>query len=101
MGITCTVSPDEKQVTIHIAGRFDFSTHQDFSKAYKQYPAGEKSYIVDLQAADYMDSSAMGMLLQLREYSNKSIGGVTLANGNDGVKEILRIANFDKLFKLV
>ncbi len=98
MGITSTESSDGKQVIISISGRFDFAAHQEFARAYKQYPKGEKTYRVDLTNADYMDSSAMGMLLQLREYSDRNMGGVTLANGNEGVKEILRIANFDKLF---
>ncbi len=101
MAITSTASADGTTVTIEVTGRFDFAAHQDFAKAYKQYPKGEKTYQVDLTHAEYMDSSAMGMLLQLREYSNKDGGGVTLANGNQGVKEILRIANFDKLFNVV
>jgi anti-anti-sigma factor len=101
MGIDSQESADGKQVTIRVYGRFDFSTHQDFARAYKQFPRGQKRFVVDLSDADYMDSSAMGMLLQLREYSDKNTGGVTLANGNDGVREILRIANFDKLFNVV
>jgi len=100
MTITSKVSADGNSVTISVSGRFDFAAHQDFAKAYKAYPKGAKTYLVDLSGAEYMDSSAMGMLLQLREYSNKNEGGVTLANGNEGVKEILRIANFDKLFKV-
>ena len=100
MAITTTESADGTQVTIKINGRFDFEMHQDFSKSYKQYPKGEKAYRVDLEQAEYMDSSAMGMLLQLREYSDKEAGGVTLVNGNGGVKEILRIANFDRLFSM-
>jgi len=47
-----------------------------------------------------MDSSAMGMLLQLREHSDKQLGGVVLANGNESIQQILRIANFSKLFKI-
>lgn len=86
-------------VTIHISGRFDFSIHQDFLSAYKDYPKGEKSYVVDLENADYMDSSAMGMLLQLRDYACKS-GHVELRNGNEGIMAILKIANFDKLFAI-
>jgi len=101
MGITSTESSEGRQVNITVSGRFDFATHQEFAKAYKHYPKGEKSYVVDLAGAEYMDSSAMGMLLQLREYSDKNAGGVTLANGNEGVREILRIANFDRLFNLV
>jgi HptB-dependent secretion and biofilm anti anti-sigma factor len=99
MAITTQESADGKSVIIQISGRFDFATHQEFARAYKQFPKGERSFVVDLGRADYMDSSAMGMLLQLREYSSRD-GDVTLSNGNQGVKEILRIANFDKLFKL-
>ena len=99
MSVTTTVSPDKNEVTIHVTGRFDFSTHRDFVNAYKGHPKGEKVFVVDLKGADYMDSSAMGMLLQLREYG-RSEKGVRLINGNDGIREILRIANFDKLFTI-
>jgi len=99
MSVTTTVSSDQSEVTIHVAGRFDFSTHRDFVNAYKEHPKGEVAFVVDLKGADYMDSSAMGMLLQLREYG-KSDKSVRLINGNDGVREILRIANFDKLFTI-
>jgi anti-anti-sigma factor len=67
--------------------------------AYGVFPKGEKQFVVDLRDTEYMDSSAMGMLLQLRDHS-KSGNGVSLANPNEGVSEILRIANFDKLFKI-
>lgn len=99
MGIQSKESANGKVVTIQINGRFDFAMHQDFLQAYKAYPRGEKQFVVDLKGADYMDSSAMGMLLQLRDYGNKD-AGVELLNGNDAVLEILRIANFDKLFKV-
>jgi HptB-dependent secretion and biofilm anti anti-sigma factor len=86
-------------VTIQVIGRFDFTIHQDFMRIYKAYPKGEKKFVVDLSGAEYMDSSAMGMLLQLREHA---VRGETIAliNGSDGIKEILSIANFDKLFKV-
>jgi len=99
MSVTTSVSDDGKRVTIQVSGRFDFSTHQEFLRAYKEHPRGEKAFVVDLKNADYMDSSAMGMLLQLRDYGNKD-RAVELVNGNDDVREILRIANFDKLFKV-
>ena len=98
MPISNTLSENGQQVTINISGRFDFTTHEDFVTAYKAYPKGEKDYVVDLSGAEYMDSSAMGMLLQLREHSSKQPQSVILANGNDAIREILRIANFGKLF---
>ncbi|MEN8167042.1 MAG: STAS domain-containing protein [Pseudomonadota bacterium] len=100
MPITSIVDTSGDQVTIKVSGRFDFSSHQDFIQAYKQHPKGEKRFIVDLSGAEYMDSSAMGMLLQLREYSSKRPDSVILSNGNEAVQEILRIANFGKLFNI-
>ncbi|MES9941930.1 MAG: STAS domain-containing protein [Candidatus Thiodiazotropha sp. 6PLUC2] len=100
MSIISELSDDEKTVTLKIAGRFDFSTHQDFMQAYKSYPKREKLFIVDLAQTDYLDSSAMGMLLQLREHSAAEENNVVLINGNEAVREILQIANFGKLFTI-
>ena len=99
MSIISAESDDGRVVTIKVSGRFDFSTHQAFARAYKDYPRGEKHFVVDLQNAEYLDSSAMGMLLQLRDHGVEG-ANVELVNGNDAVCEILRIANFDKLFEL-
>ncbi len=98
MPVTTSLSADQKEKIISINGRFDFTAHQDFIKAYKSDEKGEKAYVVDLRNADYMDSSAMGMLLQLREYAAQH--RVALKNANDTVMEVLRIANFGKLFQV-
>ena len=99
MPISTTESGDGRKVTIHVSGRFDFAAHQEFMRAYKQHPRGEKVFVVDLRDTEYMDSSAMGMLLKLRDYAAKG-QPMELVNSNDGVREILRIANFDKIFKV-
>ena len=97
--MSVTTSEQGNTITIKVNGRFDFSAHQDFINSYRDTPKGEKSFIVDLSATDYMDSSAMGMLLQLREHANKA-APIQLVNANANIQEILKIANFDKLFKL-
>ena len=99
MTVSVTESANSKEVIISIDGRFDFSCHQEFVTSFKAFPQGEKRYAVDLSRTEYMDSSAMGMLLQLREYADK-VAGVSLINGNERVRGILRIANFDKLFNI-
>lgn len=88
-------------VVLLVKGRFDFTQYKDFSDAYLAFPKGSKRFEVDLTEVQYMDSSAMGMLLQLREHTNKADkDAVTLSNATPGVADILRIANFDKLFKV-
>jgi anti-anti-sigma factor len=99
MSITSMLSEDEMTVTIKVAGRFDFSTHQDFVQSYKGFEKGEKTFVVDLAGTEYLDSSAMGMLLQLREY-NRQGEKVVLINGNQAVNDVLEIANFSKLFSI-
>jgi len=98
MSVKVTESDDNSEVTIQVSGRFDFSCHQPFVEGYKDFPKGEKKFVVDLSETEYMDSSAMGMLLQLRDHSAKDRGDVSLVNANESVREILKIANFDKLF---
>lgn len=97
--MSVTMSEQGNTITIKVDGRFDFSAHQDFLNTYSNVPKGEKAFIVDLSSAEYMDSSAMGMLLQLREHADKT-AQVQLVNASANIKEILRIANFDKLFQL-
>ena len=99
MTVSVTESENSKEVVISIKGRFDFTCHQEFVKSYQAFPQGEKKYAVDLSRTEYMDSSAMGMLLQLREYASRA-ARVSLLNGNENVRDILRIAHFDKLFNI-
>ncbi len=94
------MSDNGYDATIQITGRFDFSQHHDFRAAFEQTPAQVKSFTVDLRATEYVDSSALGMLLVLRDKVNDQKDSVKIVNANPSVKKILEIANFDKLFHL-
>ncbi len=100
MNVKVIESEDSDEVTIQVSGRFDFSCYQPFVDGYKDYPKGEKRFVVDLNETEYMDSSAMGMLLRLRDHSTKDGGRVALINANESVLEILKIANFNKLLAI-
>lgn len=100
MSITIDVSDDNKTATMKINGRFDFSLHNDFRKAYKDVNLNGGHYVVDLSATEYLDSSALGMLLLLKEHSESQNCSVKLTGFGDEIKEILTIASFDKIFTL-
>ncbi|RJX80308.1 STAS domain-containing protein [Pseudomonas sp. LS-2] len=99
MSVTSDRSPDEQQLTIKIKGRFDFSTHQDFRGAYEKETKA-KRYVVDLKETNYLDSSALGMLLLLRDHAGGERADVRLVNCSTDVVKILAISNFAKLFKI-
>jgi anti-anti-sigma factor len=85
---------------IKINGRFDFSVHHDFREAIKLAETDIKQVEVDLANTDYLDSSALGMLLVLRERMASRKEAVLIRNAKNDVKKIIEIANFDKLFTL-
>jgi anti-anti-sigma factor len=56
-------------------------------------------FVVDLAKASYMDSSALGMLLLLKEHVGNN-GQIEIVNTATDVRNVLTIANFDKLFSI-
>ena len=100
MSVTIDVSSDKNTATIKINGRFDFSLHNEFRKSYKDVVLKNGVYSIDLGDTGYLDSSALGMLLLLKEHAESQSATVRLINFNNEIKEILTIASFDKLFSL-
>ena len=108
MAVTSELSSQGTTLTISIKGRFDFAKHQDFRRAYEklQPESDPKSKpesaqcVVDLKETTYIDSSALGMLLLLRDYVGGDESDVRLVNCNSDVRKILAISNFDKLFDI-
>lgn len=93
-------SANGSDITIRIAGRFDFSLHKDFRGASDKINAATKQVIVDLGRTEYVDSSALGMLLILREKMGGDPKAVRITNAKSDVRKVLDIANFDKLFTI-
>jgi len=86
-------------VVLAITRDFTFDLNQHFRAAYKAHPP-TTPFVVDLTQARYMDSSGLGMLLQLREFAGGNQSRVTIRGCNETVREILKIANFERLFRI-
>jgi len=97
MAIWSSEGPDG-ELTIKIQGHFDFSAHQEFRDAYEKSPGDSKGYVVDMKEATYLDSSALGMLLLLRDHAGGDSSSIEIINCNPDVKKILTISNFEQLF---
>lgn len=94
-----TSSDSGNKVTIVISGRFDFNDHSSFRDAYRDYPPAS-NYEVDMSGTEYMDSSALGMLLLLREHAGGDSAKISINGSKPEIKKILSIANFQKLFEI-
>lgn len=100
MGLSAEASPDHKVVTVTIEGRFDFTLYRVFREAYRPYKESGTTYVLDLAKADYMDSSALGMLLQLREHAGGDAAMIRIINCRPFLAKVLKIANFQRLFTI-
>lgn len=102
MAIQVKVKIYEGKAKISLNGRFDFNSHQEFRSGYEEAVRsdGVNEVEVDLGGVDYMDSSALGMLLLLKEKATMVNKKVVLENCRGTVLQILEIANFQKLFTI-
>lgn len=96
MAMTIQVESEQRTVIIEIRGRFDFSIHKEFRSLYKDGMRADMNYVVDMRHVDYIDSSALGMLLLLREQA----AGVAIRHCSADIRNILSIARFDRLFDI-
>ena len=83
--------------TVRLSGRFDFSCREDFRAVYSASPAGS-TFRVDMSGVEYVDSAALGMLLLLRDHAGEA-SRVTICGSRGQPEQVLRIANFHKLFR--
>uniref|UniRef100_UPI000D6B23FF STAS domain-containing protein n=1 Tax=Fulvimonas soli TaxID=155197 RepID=UPI000D6B23FF len=87
-------------LTLQLGERFDFSVHRDFHDACLGPARPARSYVVDLGEVSRMDSSALGMLLLLREHAGADRAEIRIVNAGEELRGTLRVAGFDKLFVL-
>ncbi len=98
MSVSSKSSTDGAELTICIDGRFDFAVQKDFRHSYEATKAN--NIVIDMSKTEYMDSSALGMLLMLREYAGGSAAKIELKNCSKDIRTILSVANFQSLFKV-
>ena len=98
-----SITKEAGTADIRLAGRIDFNAHRDFRNAYEPL-MGEsdvRAVNIDMSGVEYLDSSALGMLLMLRDKASAANKALALTNVRGAVRQVLEIANFGKLFRIV
>ena len=92
----------QERAKLSLQGRFDFSAHRDFRQGYETIlnHSGVTRIELDLRGVEYIDSSALGMLLILKEALTHSHQHLIITNCTEPVRRILDVANFGKMFVL-
>lgn len=100
MSLTTSTSADGQTFTIQIKGKFDFNLVQAFRSAYSGIETDFSTVVVDLRETEYMDSSALGMLLNMQKTLNGKVDTIKISNCRPQIKKILQISRFDKKFDI-
>jgi anti-anti-sigma factor len=101
MAVSTEFDRDSGCLTLRVRERFDFSLHKRFREAYQpRNGTAPRSYVVDLAETEEMDSSALGMLLLLREYAGGERSEIHIVNCSPAVRNILRVAGLETMFAL-
>ena len=87
---------------ILMSGRFDFQVHREFKDAYTALltNGGVREIEVEMSKVDYLDSSALGMLILLNERAKEAKKSIVLLNPSAVVAQVLDVANFSKIFNI-
>lgn len=100
MAVKRELSADSKILTIRIRGRFDINVYDDLGETYKDIPGSVSKFVVDMTEVENVDSSALCMLLLLRERLGRDSAAIDIINCSPVVGNTLKTANFDKLFNI-
>ncbi|MEW6982815.1 STAS domain-containing protein [Colwelliaceae bacterium 6471] len=94
----------EKQ-SFRLPPRFDFAYHTTFNKTCEELLSDTKSteLELDFSQVNYLDSSALGMLVLLSKKNNAAVKAkrLTIRGARDTALDILNMANMNTLYELV
>lgn len=84
-------------LTIEVMGSFDLSIYDEFHKSYPSDLSEIRAVVIDLSHADYIDSTAIGMILSLRQAMGGENANISLLNPNENVARLLEVAQLKQL----
>jgi HptB-dependent secretion and biofilm anti anti-sigma factor len=88
---------------IKLPSRFDYGYHKQFNETCSGLiNSGEVTEIIlDFTIVEYLDSSALGMLVMMQKKASNSAKKIKIKNVKGATEEILRMANIQKLIEFI
>lgn len=97
----------ESEVTIRLPETFDFSDFNEFRDAYEKIASEHNNpgpvdpiVLIDCHNTQYIDSSALGMLVKMKNHLQPFTQNIRIVNCQPSVKKIFDICRFDKYFTI-
>jgi len=92
---------DNAEATLSLGEVFDFKKVDEFRSAYEGIDADSiRTLKINFSETKYMDSSALGMLLNIQGHFKDKNVKIRIVNTKDQIKKILSISRFDQRFDI-
>lgn len=101
MNFNIYVEQAAEHIVVSLRGRFNHEAHAEFRGVVEQLQeqAGQPC-VVDLSFVQEMDSSALGLLLLLRDRMGGKSANIRISGAGESTRKILQIANFHRYFSI-
>ena len=89
--------------TLRLPSRFDYSYHRQFGEMYTPLIENSacKEIILDFSQVEYLDSSALGMMVLLQKKFSGNNRKIKIKSARGATEEILKMANMQKIFEFI
>lgn len=92
---------DNAEAVVVLDEVFDFKKVDAFRRSYEQIdPKKVRVVSVDFCQTRYMDSSALGMLLNVQNYFKDKNITIKIKSPNEQIRKIMSISRFDQKFAI-
>ncbi len=94
----------ENACVIKPVGNINYTISQDFDTFLRQVFTNEsvKSFLIDLRETEYIDSTNLGLLARIQEFSNSRLHSkATIISTNPMITDILTNLGFNRIFELI
>ncbi len=100
MKIETQLLDDGSTLQLTLGGQFDYTCHQPFQAAYESTQPLPNKILIDVLDLVSIDSSALGMLLLLRDHAGGEEAHIEIVNASANVYKLMCSCNFDELFTI-
>jgi anti-anti-sigma factor len=100
--MSITTSPlSGGEYAIALDETFDFNCVDEFRRSYESVPETVvKHFSIDFRKTHFMDSSALGMLINMQKHWGDKGIDIRIINANPQVKKLFSISRLDKKFSI-
>lgn len=99
MSISTDYIPQSNTLLISISGSLEGELSDALKEAYEKTDTHPTIYLLDLRLVNYLDSSALKLLLDFCHYAEQHMASIIVMNMNEEVLQSFRLLNLHKLFK--